>query len=47
MTPRGQFSMARDKHQPGRIEQALFAHPASTCPRHVCTLLLCRAQAFF
>src|SRR5580693_900581 len=36
-----------DEHQPGRIEQALFAHPTSACPRYVRALLLCRAQTFF
>jgi len=36
-----------DEHKPGRIEQALFAHPASACSRDVRTLLLCRVQAFF
>jgi ProP effector len=36
-----------DEHQPGRIKQTLFAHPASACPRYVRTLLLRRAQAFF
>jgi hypothetical protein len=35
-----------DKKQPGRIKQALFAHPASACPSHVCALLLRRAQSF-
>jgi hypothetical protein len=36
-----------DEHQPGRIEQALFAHPAPACPRHVRSLLLGRPQGFF
>jgi hypothetical protein len=36
-----------DEHQPGRIEQTLFAHPASACPRYVRALLLRCAQAFF
>jgi hypothetical protein len=32
---------------PGRIEQTLFAHPASACPRYVRALLLRCAKAFF
>ena len=36
-----------DEHQPGRVKHALFSHPASSRPRHVRTLLLRRAQAFF
>jgi hypothetical protein len=36
-----------DEHQPGRIEQALFAHPASACLCHVGALLLGRPQGFF
>ena len=36
-----------DEHQPGRVKHALFSHPASPRPRHVCALLLRRAQAFF
>jgi len=36
-----------DEHQPGRIKQALFAHPVAACPGYVRTLLLGRPQAFF
>jgi hypothetical protein len=36
-----------DEHQPGRVKHALFSHPASPRLRHVCALLLRRAQAFF
>jgi hypothetical protein len=36
-----------DEHQPGRVEHALFSHPASPRSYHVCTLLLRCVQDFF
>jgi hypothetical protein len=36
-----------DEHQPGRVKQALFSHPAPPGARHVGAFLLRRAQGFF
>ena len=36
-----------DEHQAGGVKHALLSKPAPTCPGHVRSFLLARAQAFF
>jgi hypothetical protein len=40
-------AVSSEKHQPGRVKQALLSEPTSTSSGYICSLSLSSLQAFF